>query len=201
MLSVEEQEQSSWIPATIFQENLFCYQLNELDLNSRHQSIAVLELLNESQKDPKDPVVERKWHKNKCCFLPSEQKVLMLLSPTLAQGAVPKGNATKEFIESLQLKPGQVVYKCPKCCSIKPDRAHHCRYQEVPGSGGTVPRRPGLCFLACLIRPLPFCVCAWWLQTRWMSVWGFILLNMWFRNHPWINNCGPTSSVGVWHCP
>ncbi|CAI9537238.1 unnamed protein product [Staurois parvus] len=30
------------------------------------------------------------------------------------------------FIESLQLKPGQVVYKCPKCCSIKPDRAHHC---------------------------------------------------------------------------
>ncbi|XP_062386242.1 palmitoyltransferase ZDHHC3 isoform X1 [Sardina pilchardus] len=41
-------------------------------------------------------------------------------------GAVPKGNATKEFIESLQLKPGQVVYKCPKCCCIKPDRAHHC---------------------------------------------------------------------------
>ncbi|XP_077347702.1 palmitoyltransferase ZDHHC3 isoform X1 [Lithobates pipiens] len=41
-------------------------------------------------------------------------------------GTVPKGNATKEFIESLQLKPGQVVYKCPKCCSIKPDRAHHC---------------------------------------------------------------------------
>uniref|UniRef100_A0A8C0ISK7 Palmitoyltransferase n=1 Tax=Chelonoidis abingdonii TaxID=106734 RepID=A0A8C0ISK7_CHEAB len=37
-----------------------------------------------------------------------------------------KSNATKEFIESLQLKPGQVVYKCPKCCSIKPDRAHHC---------------------------------------------------------------------------
>lgn len=43
-------------------------------------------------------------------------------------GAVPKGNATKEFIESLHLKPGQVVYKCPKCCSIKPDRAHHCRF-------------------------------------------------------------------------
>ncbi|XP_023384793.1 palmitoyltransferase ZDHHC3 [Pteropus vampyrus] len=46
-------------------------------------------------------------------------------------GAVPKGNATKEFIESLQLKPGQVVYKCPKCCSIKPDRAHHCRYARA----------------------------------------------------------------------
>ena len=42
-------------------------------------------------------------------------------------GAVPKGNATKEFIESLQLKSGQVLYNCPKCCSIKPDRAHHCR--------------------------------------------------------------------------
>ena len=51
------------------------------------------------------------------------------------QGAVPKGNATKEFIESLQLKPGQVVYKCPKCCSIKPDRAHHCRYR-LPGANG-----------------------------------------------------------------
>ncbi|KFO33271.1 Palmitoyltransferase ZDHHC3 [Fukomys damarensis] len=48
------------------------------------------------------------------------------LTSPLSQGAVPKGNATKEFIESLQLKPGQVVYKCPKCCSIKPDRAHHC---------------------------------------------------------------------------
>lgn len=45
---------------------------------------------------------------------------------------MPKGNATKEFIESLQLKPGQVVYKCPKCCSIKPDRAHHCRYPCPP---------------------------------------------------------------------
>ncbi|XP_016148042.1 palmitoyltransferase ZDHHC3-A isoform X3 [Sinocyclocheilus grahami] len=45
---------------------------------------------------------------------------------TYSLGAVPKGNATKEYIESLQLKPGQVVYKCPKCCSIKPDRAHHC---------------------------------------------------------------------------
>lgn len=44
------------------------------------------------------------------------------------QGAVPKGNATKEYMESLQLKPGEVIYKCPKCCSIKPERAHHCRY-------------------------------------------------------------------------
>ncbi|CAD7689224.1 unnamed protein product [Nyctereutes procyonoides] len=41
-------------------------------------------------------------------------------------GAVPKGNATKEYMESLQLKPGEVIYKCPKCCCIKPERAHHC---------------------------------------------------------------------------
>ncbi|KAM9301595.1 LOW QUALITY PROTEIN: palmitoyltransferase ZDHHC7 [Gastrophryne carolinensis] len=41
-------------------------------------------------------------------------------------GAVPKGNATKEYMESLQLKPGEVIYKCPKCCSIKPRGAHHC---------------------------------------------------------------------------
>lgn len=29
-------------------------------------------------------------------------------------------------MESLQLKPGEVIYKCPKCCCIKPERAHHC---------------------------------------------------------------------------
>jgi len=41
-------------------------------------------------------------------------------------GAVPRGNATKDNIAKLCLKEGQVVYKCPKCISIKPDRAHHC---------------------------------------------------------------------------
>ncbi|XP_005091241.1 palmitoyltransferase ZDHHC3 isoform X2 [Aplysia californica] len=41
-------------------------------------------------------------------------------------GAVPKGNATSEGIKSLGLKKGEVVFKCPKCISIKPDRAHHC---------------------------------------------------------------------------
>uniref|UniRef100_UPI00358DE2F2 palmitoyltransferase ZDHHC3-like isoform X2 n=1 Tax=Myxine glutinosa TaxID=7769 RepID=UPI00358DE2F2 len=41
-------------------------------------------------------------------------------------GAVPKGNATHEYINSLKLSPGQVVYKCAKCCSIKPEQAHHC---------------------------------------------------------------------------
>lgn len=43
------------------------------------------------------------------------------------QGAVPKGNATKKYMESLNLKPGEVIYKCSKCYSIKPERAHHCR--------------------------------------------------------------------------
>ena len=73
--------------------------------------------------------------------------VMLFCPPSPAQGAVPKGNATKEFIESLHLKPGQVVYKCPKCCSIKPDRAHHCRYPDVPA--GNLPAPSGsVCFLA-----------------------------------------------------
>ncbi|XP_064640191.1 palmitoyltransferase ZDHHC3-like [Lineus longissimus] len=41
-------------------------------------------------------------------------------------GAVPRGNATRENIMRMGFKEGQVVYKCPKCCSIKPARAHHC---------------------------------------------------------------------------
>jgi palmitoyltransferase ZDHHC3/7/25 len=40
--------------------------------------------------------------------------------------SVPKGNATKEMIQQLGFREGQVFFKCPKCCSIKPDRAHHC---------------------------------------------------------------------------
>ncbi|XP_043286601.1 uncharacterized protein [Venturia canescens] len=41
-------------------------------------------------------------------------------------GAVPKGNATKEMIQQMGFREGQVIFKCPRCCSIKPDRAHHC---------------------------------------------------------------------------
>lgn len=41
-------------------------------------------------------------------------------------GAVPKGNATKEMIQELGFREGEVFFKCPKCCSIKPNRAHHC---------------------------------------------------------------------------
>ncbi|KAL5022274.1 hypothetical protein ScPMuIL_001429 [Solemya velum] len=41
-------------------------------------------------------------------------------------GAVPRGNATQENIMRMGLKDGQILFKCPKCVSIKPDRAHHC---------------------------------------------------------------------------
>ena len=47
-------------------------------------------------------------------------------SMTTDPGAIPRGNATQEKLESLNLKPGEIVYKCSKCSSIKPDRAHHC---------------------------------------------------------------------------
>ena len=39
---------------------------------------------------------------------------------------MPRGNATKENIQQMGFKEGQVIFKCPKCCSIKPERAHHC---------------------------------------------------------------------------
>lgn len=30
------------------------------------------------------------------------------------------------MIQQLGFREGQVIFKCPKCCSIKPERAHHC---------------------------------------------------------------------------
>lgn len=41
-------------------------------------------------------------------------------------GVVPRGNASDEYMQRMGLKQGQVVYKCSKCCCIKPERAHHC---------------------------------------------------------------------------
>lgn len=41
-------------------------------------------------------------------------------------GAVPRGNATSDNIAKMNFEEGQVVLKCVKCESIKPDRAHHC---------------------------------------------------------------------------
>ncbi|CAH1779830.1 unnamed protein product [Owenia fusiformis] len=57
------------------------------------------------------------------CFLAISSHARCMLSDP---GAVPRGNATKENIMKLGLQEGQVVYKCPKCISIKPERAHHC---------------------------------------------------------------------------
>lgn len=51
----------------------------------------------------------------------------LLVFLLLPKGAVPRGNATRENIEMLKLGEGQVVYRCSKCVSIKPNRAHHCR--------------------------------------------------------------------------
>ena len=53
--------------------------------------------------------------------------IVFMICGTCLQGAVPRGNATKDNIAKLGLKDGEVVYKCPKCVSIKPERAHHCR--------------------------------------------------------------------------
>ena len=39
---------------------------------------------------------------------------------------IPLGNATPENIEKMTTYPGQVIYRCPRCLSIKPQRAHHC---------------------------------------------------------------------------
>lgn len=98
---------------------------------------------------------------------------------------MPKGNATKEYIESLQLKPGQVVYKCPKCCSIKPDRAHHCRYGAdaavgakfkikfgpacIPAVGGFIQKHLNLNVLSCppLYLPAVFVNAAY---GRWTTI-------------------------------
>ncbi|XP_029834311.1 palmitoyltransferase ZDHHC3 [Ixodes scapularis] len=41
-------------------------------------------------------------------------------------GAVMRGTATKEAVEQLGLREGRLVYKCPKCSCLKPERAHHC---------------------------------------------------------------------------
>lgn len=52
----------------------------------------------------------------------SSHAAAMLTDP----GAVPLGNATPENIEKCTTHPGQVIYRCPRCVSIKPLRAHHC---------------------------------------------------------------------------
>uniref|UniRef100_A0A6G1SKI3 Palmitoyltransferase n=1 Tax=Aceria tosichella TaxID=561515 RepID=A0A6G1SKI3_9ACAR len=45
-------------------------------------------------------------------------------------GSVPQKTATPEYLRELEQnefqQPNNVVYKCPECCSVKPERAHHC---------------------------------------------------------------------------
>ena len=41
---------------------------------------------------------------------------------------MPRGNATRENISKLNLQQGDIIYRCPKCVCVKPDRAHHCRF-------------------------------------------------------------------------
>lgn len=44
-------------------------------------------------------------------------------------GSVPQRTATAELMNELESnsRPNQmIIYKCPECCSVKPDRAHHC---------------------------------------------------------------------------
>lgn len=43
-------------------------------------------------------------------------------------GSVPQDTATPELMREITSNglPCHVVYKCSECCSVKPDRAHHC---------------------------------------------------------------------------
>jgi palmitoyltransferase len=44
-------------------------------------------------------------------------------------GAVPKGTLNEMTIKRIELEQqqyGSVIYKCTKCSSVKPERAHHC---------------------------------------------------------------------------
>lgn len=43
-------------------------------------------------------------------------------------GSVPRKTATPELMQEIGLNSpsNHVVYKCSECCSVKPDRAHHC---------------------------------------------------------------------------
>lgn len=41
-------------------------------------------------------------------------------------GICPKIELTPESVRDAKTRPDQVIYKCQKCKSIKPERAHHC---------------------------------------------------------------------------
>ena len=77
---------------------------------------------------------------------------------------MPRGTATKEAIEQLGLSEGQVLYKCQKCCSIKPERAHHCSVCQrcIRKMDRKLDRMPNLLTM-------------WWLSCA--------------DHCPWVNNC------------
>ena len=41
-------------------------------------------------------------------------------------GVCPKIELTNESVRDAKTRPDQIIYKCQKCKSIKPERAHHC---------------------------------------------------------------------------
>lgn len=54
--------------------------------------------------------------------------VLVSLNHVVTSGSVPKGNLTEDYLQRLERErtAGSAVYKCHKCASVKPERAHHC---------------------------------------------------------------------------
>ena len=53
--------------------------------------------------------------------------LLLKFSQFFPQGVVPRESSTEEEVLERRQKGEEIRY-CKKCRSIKPDRAHHCRY-------------------------------------------------------------------------
>ena len=45
---------------------------------------------------------------------------------TVDPGVCEKVELTTESVRDAKTRPDQIIYKCQKCKSIKPERAHHC---------------------------------------------------------------------------
>lgn len=84
------------------------------------------------------------------------------------------------MIQQLGFKEGQVFFKCPKCCSIKPERAHHCSVcqrcirkmdHHCPWVNNCVGENNQKYFVLFTVRPIYY-----------IMFYSFILLNsnLWF---------------------